>query len=881
MRHNLLLIGLALTATLSAQTYRLSDMNSETFAAGGDAQWSFEKYTYATGTYSKLTAYTDKSTCNYLDIYQPERVGGERITEIDGVEPAGEFTWASNTRWAWCDLEFTSDVRTNSLESFIYVAQDPREGFGYETIGNDTYTSVITFTVPEDGYYKVDGTVIREDGDTWTASLDIVPRFRYAFETQEAGHDMGHAFNYGAVTGIHPDFDNASGGLAAGASQKFVAQTPSDFTMAFSAKAGDKVSFEVNTAKMEGAGGDWGHGWWSRTFFRRLDIEKVDEPVAQTTENYVDAYAQDKVMNLWSVLEDYEEQAFDMSIGTEFGEYGQEEYEALLAVIADIVALSEEGLLYDLNYKACLDRLNEAWRLLKLSQIVIDYTCEGNYVLFTSDAATGVVTANQEAMDANNGQPWEFSYYDVAAGTYTLFANHDCNSKFGSTSVAAWYKGTGDWLYISDDGNVHPTTAYSPSIVFVAPEAGVYKFEFDCFRPNPNASVENPLWIRCRFVKAGTASIDRDEFIFAKEYGSVAGDGQGGKAPISMSFYVGMQAGDRVTFEEDCYTSNRNSSAGTQVTRLTACSRANADSVFTADAVRALGLDLYDPYGVGDPAGLIEAVAYADSIVSAHKDNVGVNGGQYSIELYNALTTLLVEARDLIAAAGSPENTQAVYDRWTRDVINLADEFAASRIPYEIVLTGDYKINIVGTEKYITQKNLAGSHFYAAVADSAAIIADAEKNSVDLSVYKQLFTFAQPWGTSATTICSEDGYMTLDGYVLPGEDTTAVHTFTIYKYILEDEACCIMRSDNLYWAGAYSWKSPYDKINTSSTPAYVFRFESLEETGVVNPENACVVVATEYYTLDGMRTMAPEKGVVIRRRILENGAVAVDKYCVK
>ncbi len=196
-------------------------------------------------------------------------------------------------------------------------------------------------------------------------------------------------------------------------------------------------------------------------------------------------------------------------------------------------------------------------------------------------------------------------------------------------------------------------------------------------------------------------------------------------------------------------------------------------------------------------------------------------------------------------------------------------------------MTGNYKIRLDGTEKYITQKNSAGNHFYAAVADSATIIADAEKNSVDLSVYKQLFTFTQLEGSSATVITSEDGYMTLDGYVLPGADATAVHTFTFYKYNLEDEACCIKRSDNLYWAGAYTWKSPYDKMNTSSTPAYIFCLESTEGTGIVNPENSGVVLTTEYFTLSGTRTLSPEKGIVIRRRTLAGGTTIVDKYLVK
>jgi hypothetical protein len=128
---------------------------------------------------------------------------------------------------------------------------------------------------------------------------------------------------------------------------------------------------------------------------------------------------------------------------------------------------------------------------------------------------------------------------------------------------------------------------------------------------------------------------------------------------------------------------------------------------------------------------------------------------------------------------------------------------------------------------------------------------------------------------------SEDGYMTLDGYVLPGVDTTDVHTFTFYKYNLEDEACCIKRSDNLYWAGAYTWKSPYDKMNTTAAPAYIFRFESTEGAGIVNPESSSVVLTTEYFTLSGTRTLSPEKGIVIRRRTLADGTTMVDKYYVR
>ena len=70
-------------------------------------------------------------------------------------------------------------------------------------------------------------------------------------------------------------------------------------------------------------------------------------------------------------------------------------------------------------------------------------------------------------------------------------------------------------------------------------------------------------------------------------------------------------------------------------------------------------------------------------------------------------------------------------------------------------------------------------------------------------------------------------------------------------------------------------------MNTTDIPAYTFRFESIEEMGIVNPENSGVVLTTEYFTLSGTRTLSPEKGIVIRRRTLANGTTIVDKCYVK
>ena len=57
-------------------------------------------------------------------------------------------------------------------------------------------------------------------------------------------------------------------------------------------------------------------------------------------------------------------------------------------------------------------------------------------------------------------------------------------------------------------------TNFAPAIMFTAPKDGVYKVNFGCYRPNPNASVENPLWIRARFMSNGTETQDKESFMY-------------------------------------------------------------------------------------------------------------------------------------------------------------------------------------------------------------------------------------------------------------------------------------------------------------------------------------------------------------------------------
>ena len=119
--------------TANAQTWKLTEMSQETFAAGGDSQWSFEKFNLTTGDYSRFTLYDENCAANYLDWYNPERLEGKLITEIPGeiADYAGgsySFLQASNKRMGWCDKVCAeqADLNGDTRETFCYVARDDR-----------------------------------------------------------------------------------------------------------------------------------------------------------------------------------------------------------------------------------------------------------------------------------------------------------------------------------------------------------------------------------------------------------------------------------------------------------------------------------------------------------------------------------------------------------------------------------------------------------------------------------------------------------------------------------------------------------------------------------------------------------------------------------
>jgi hypothetical protein len=889
-RITFLISALVISLTSMAQTYKLSDMTETTFAAGGDSQWSFEKYNYTKGLYSKLTTYTDSSTCNYVDIYQPERVGGNRITEIDNVTANGENTWAGNIRYAWCDQKFVSP-RTNSEEKFVYVCRDTREGYGFELFGNKTNSSVITFTAPTDGYYKVDGTVIREDGNGMTA-INILPRYRYASATNidslSSQSNMGYSFAYGEGGSQINTYDGKKL-FADGGSQIWTPQTPTSFTLAYQAKTGDKISFEVNVSSLN-LTSDWARDAWSRTFFQKLEIATVDEATAKADSNFVNPYGTEHVTALTDSTNNYMDKTINLEEGTSLGQYPSTALSTFNSVCENIMSSISNGTINEMNASGYLIKLQNAWIALMGSKIITDFEADGNYRLFYSTGNTSnnnlVVNYDTSKMGKNDNSPWGFDSYDVATGTYTAFTTHGTGSKFGSSTISAWYNSSSDWFYLADNGNMHPLTTKSPVIMFTAQKNGVYKVNFGCYRTNPNVSVENPLYIHSRFMTSATTNCSSDNAMFSKQYGSVANDGAKGKAPITMTYFVNMKSGDKITFEEDAYTSNKNSSANTQITDLSICSCVTSDSVYTLAIAKASGLDVFNPYSSGDATALKAEVTYVDSVLNAHANQIGSNAGQYSTDSYNTLTALIAEAKEYIEIEGDESATQLIYDN---EVINLkkaVTAFLTSRIPYEKIISGDYGIRLANTDKFLCQNNNSGNGFYyAAFLNATGAATDAARfTGVTVADYNWTFTFTRNDSLKATNITNSNGYLSPDAYVIAGEDLNPQsNIFNFYTENEGDSLFTVKRPDGTYWTNTINWSSPYNKISTSTTPQYIFVLDSRTLTSVnsISSDTDVKAVSVKYYTIDGRLTSKQQKGFVIKRIIYSDGSTKAIKMIVK
>jgi len=878
MRKSLLTICSFLLATGSyAQSYSLTEMTAEQFeSGGGETPWTFEKLSYTDKVFTEFSLFGENSMANYLDIYNPERLMTKRITEIDGVVANGNNTLASNLRQAWYNEE---NDGSSTAERLMYVAQDEREGFGFEIYGLTSQASAITFTAPENGYYNVEGTICREDNGL-TEPLYLTPQFRYASVTDgTVSGPTGLSFAFGGDGGEIEGYDG-NGHLNNGATQRYISQTPTNFVMSVQLKKGDKLSFAVSGAPYDHRGS------WARCFMQSLIVSLTDEATATSCENYLDPYGTSNIDGLREKVNEFGDLLLEMQvddlIGESAGQYPTAKADALSALLERISGDIDAGDVNNMNASKFVEELENAWNEFISSKIVMDYSADGNYWICQStgsiDEDNLEVTINSEMMEENDNDPFGFYYYTNSMGEYTAFPNHDDNGLAGSNS---WYYSSSKWLYIADDGSVHPDyQSRNAAYMFTAPMDGVWLVNAKAYRPNPNERVTNPLTLTSRYLPANAESVDSSSYIVQNYYGNVKTDGKKGKAPTSFTYFVQLKAGDRITVEIGAPISN--ASAGTQMLDLAFCSRAHADSIFTTEIAEASGIMFFNPYEAGNPDSLLRLIAYADSVVAAVEDHVGDGDGQYAADYYEEVKANLDAARELVSTENVNQlELNTMYTYLYKSLTSLLE----SRMGYHISITGDYSIRLAGTSKRLTQNNSAGGYYYANFFDIDGVIGDAARfDDYEASDYNWTFTFKKDDTSDyGHVITVDNGYMTQDGYICKGVDEDEESKFEFITENEGDTVFAIRRADGLYWGNTMNWSSPYNKISTSSTPLYIFVVDKETIINTITSVDQPIATGNRmvsgmmYFDLNGRPVGKSYSGVVIVKTTYTDGTTEIHK----
>ncbi len=839
----LIVLTFGFNVTVKGQSWKLCEMSSDDFELGGDLNWSFEQLTYNSNNGSFCLAFKncdENNASNYVDIYQPERVGGQLFQDINkDMEIAGEFTKALTLRKGWYNAEWTEPSRSEANHKFVYVARADMLNNWIEVCGNKEYNAVISFTATEDGFYQVNGSLIRQDGANLKA-LKLIPRFRpEGTEMLDEQLDMGLAFPFGEGGAVIEGAENTR--LMDGYNQRYTAQLPTDFSFATRMKEGDILTFEVSY--QEQTTSTWPRDYYPRVFYRQLDITLVDEATARQNEQLVDPYDETVLQGLNDKIKEYEDSFAKCEAGSNPGQFTQDALDRFEYEFGEIVADINYGMANALNISYYYQQMEDAWQKLMRAMVRVDVDAKGNYKLITSTGEPATedveIWANKDAFAANEDSPWGFYGRVVSTGVFEKFANHDANNKSGES---AWYKSGGQWYYITDQGAMHPLTDRAPGILFTAQADGIYRFDLSAYRPNPNAKLENPLYFRCYVLPNGMQSVQSEQAVLSKQYGSVKNDGAEGKAPIYLAFYANLKAGDRVFMEIDAYTAGNIGSAGTQLLNLTACRFVSENEPITlADALDS-GELVVNPYVAGDASTLLATIAEAEALLALVNDNIGDEDGQYN-DIYHAqLLDALEEAKGLIEDAETMEITQTRFDEMNYRLRGIYESLEKSKVPYHLHVSGEYSICIAETGKYLTQNNRSdtGTHFYANFLDAEGVVKDAARfEDWEPEDYNWTFTiepvkdderYVHMYGTT--------GWLTADAYIETRAVTSAdKYTFELLVESPGDELFAVRRPDGLYWGTSMNWAAPYNKIQTSKEPLYVFKLTQDTPTGIRRMEN--------------------------------------------
>lgn len=291
--------------------------------------------------------------------------------------------------------------------------------------------------------------------------------------------------------------------------------------------------------------------------------------------------------NLQTEITKYEQLSAGETVGTAPGQVSKASMNKLTSIINEAKGIIDAGKLNKNLMHTYIYYMERAWAAVEGSRIVLDpinFDAESNFHLFKTAEGESKATAAADFAE-NNDTPWGFYRYTADDGKYTKFTTFDINnSKAKKENGTAWYTNE-EYCFVTDKGHIHPLNSNgnqaSPSIVFKAPEDGIYFATITVARTKSGKT--NTMMIRSRYL-GDDLECGKDSFMFAKAYGTADIDGANGQQPQTLDFYIRMKQGQRFSFEIDAAS---DADGRTDITDLAVASCRTEGNPFTMAEAKA------------------------------------------------------------------------------------------------------------------------------------------------------------------------------------------------------------------------------------------------------------------------------------------------------
>jgi len=607
----------------------------------------------------------------------------------------------------------------------------------------------------------------------------------------------------------------------------------------------------------------------------------------------------------------------DCEVGTSYGKYPQYQMDNIVAMHLALDEIYESyigGAVTAADVLAKIEEAEVAIDKFYKSMITNDFTQPLNFLLWPIDSVDVQGVDNHNLYfeyPGEEGNPFSYALYATASSTFTPWTSCQAGgSGKGDANQMTWWldNTTNAWLYMQSDGLLHPMPTLYPSVLFSAPEDGVYVWRSSVSSHDENRKLKNrgDLWSAVYYISGAEGTISQIGESAVYNYGT---------DPSDFNFYINLKAGDQVALVAGINQTNGNALSG--VDTLYVLGQKDEDNVWTKADAEASGLLFFNPYIPAEEwTSLEEAVEAVKTVLADNEENMGDGFAQYPETAFLALDSIRgLGARMLSAAVASQPEVDAMAAKLMAAIntfygsANYALAIGVEEAPsdstifvnHQYMPDGLYYIKEIASGLYATAP--------ASQADKQAVplaeLIDETMTVQNSQVWH--FAYNEKYWTYGVVSHGNDGSewtledemsqtgdnSTYQGYYHFGESGTARWGNSVY---LADDAVAVWRTFRIYTNGSrYSMTAASDgkwiytfgasgqtmtRVDTTGALNFVFELIPFNNDTRIDTASADKrVLSQTTYTLQGMvGTNAGQPGITLVRTVYADGSVVVTKH---